>query len=53
MQYFVEITEDRRGCARDDLASVIANGQIDGCPMGDIERLWYCTIVATAGPHFP
>ena len=33
----------------DDLATVIANGQIDGCPMGDDERLWYYIIVATAG----
>jgi cytochrome P450 len=49
IQYFNEITEDRRACPRDDLASVIANGQVDGCPMGDIERLWYYIIVATAG----
>ena len=49
VQYFNELTQDRRACPRDDLASVIANGQIDGCPMGDIERLWYYIIVATAG----
>jgi cytochrome P450 len=49
IQYFNELTEDRRACPADDLASVIANGQIDGCPMGDIERLWYYIIVATAG----
>jgi cytochrome P450 len=49
VQYFNELTEDRRACPRDDLASVIANGEIDGCPMGDIERLWYYIIVATAG----
>ena len=49
VQYFGELTEDRRACPADDLASVIANGQIDGCPMGDIERLWYYIIVATAG----
>lgn len=47
--YFGEITEDRRANPRDDLASVIANGQVDGCPMGDIHRLWYYVIVATAG----
>jgi cytochrome P450 len=28
---------------------VIANGEIDGCPMGDAERIWYYIIVATAG----
>ncbi len=49
VQYFGELTEDRRACPMDDLASVIANGQVDGEPMGDIERLWYYIIVATAG----
>jgi cytochrome P450 len=49
IQYFNELTEDRRANPRDDLASVIANGQIDGCPLGDAERLWYYIIVATAG----
>jgi cytochrome P450 len=47
--YFGQITEDRQRCPTDDLASVIANGQPGGCPMGDIERLWYYIIVATAG----
>ena len=49
VQYFAGITEDRQACPRDDLASVIANGEVNGCPMGDIERLWYYIIVATAG----
>lgn len=49
IQYFNEITEDRRACPVDDLASVIANGEIDGCPMDDLHRLWYYIIVATAG----
>ncbi len=49
IQYFNELTADRQASPRDDLASVIANGQIDGCPMGDVERLWYYIIVATAG----
>lgn len=49
IQYFNELTADRRACPQDDLASVIANGQVDGCPMGDPERLWYFIIVATAG----
>jgi cytochrome P450 len=49
IQYFNEITTDRRACPTDDLASVIANGEIDGCPLGDVERLWYFIIVATAG----
>ncbi|MBA2281637.1 MAG: cytochrome P450 [Actinomycetota bacterium] len=49
VQYFNELTEDRRASPRDDLASVIANGEIDGCPMEDVPRLWYYIIVATAG----
>jgi len=49
IQYFNEITTDRQACPADDLATVIANGQIDGAPMGDVERLWYYIIVATAG----
>lgn len=49
IQYFNEITEDRRACPADDLASIIANGEVDGCPMSDEHRLWYYIIVATAG----
>lgn len=49
IQYFNEVTEDRRACPRDDLASIIANGEVDGCPMSDEHRLWYYIIVATAG----
>lgn len=49
IQYFNALTDDRRACPRDDLASVIANGEIDGCPIDDAERLWYFIIVATAG----
>ncbi len=49
IQYFNEITQDRRACPADDLASVIANGTIGEEPMGDVERLWYYIIVATAG----
>ncbi len=49
IQYFNEITEDRRACPADDLATVIANGRVAGEPMGDVERLWYYIIVATAG----
>src|SRR3546814_222480 len=52
VQYFNEITTDRRACPADDLASVIANGKIDGELMADQERLWYYIIVATAG-HDP
>ena len=49
INYFNEITDDRRQRPSDDLATLIANGQPGGCPMGDAERLWYYIIVATAG----
>ena len=47
--YFDELTALRRAEPTDDLATVIANGRIDGEPMGERERLWYYIIVATAG----
>ncbi|MDP1793454.1 MAG: cytochrome P450 [Acidimicrobiales bacterium] len=49
INYFNEVTADRQANPRDDLATVIANAQIDGVPIGDVERLWYYIIVATAG----
>jgi cytochrome P450 len=49
ISYFNDLTEDRRACPADDLATVIANGQVNGCPMDDEHRLWYFIIVATAG----
>lgn len=47
--YFAAVTADRRARPRDDLASVIANGMIDGRPIGEREALSYYVIVATAG----
>lgn len=47
--YFKELAADRQANPTDDLATVIANGTVDGQPMGDLERLWYYIIVATAG----
>ncbi|MCU4186811.1 cytochrome P450 [Acidiferrimicrobium sp. IK] len=49
IEYFNAITADRQQCPTEDLATVIANGQPGGCPMGEAERLWYYIIVATAG----
>ena len=49
IQFFAEVTQDRQACPTDDLASVIANGEIDGCPMDGEHQLWYYIIVATAG----
>jgi cytochrome P450 len=48
-QYFQSITAERRAKPGEDLASVIANGKVNGCPLGDIETASYYIIVATAG----
>jgi len=47
--YFQRMTADRRARPGDDLASVIANGQIDGAAIPDLETMGYYIIVATAG----
>ena len=47
--YFKAITDARKAHPGDDLASVIANGQIDGAPINDFEAMSYYVIVATAG----
>lgn len=47
--YFTDITKDRRANPKDDVASVIANGQIDGEPIGEFEAMSYYVIVAAAG----
>jgi cytochrome P450 len=48
-QYFMGVTADRRANPRDDLATLIANGRIDGEQMPDVETVSYYVIVATAG----
>ena len=48
-EYFSAMTEDRRANPRKDLASVIANGKIDGQPLGHLEAMSYYVIAATAG----
>jgi cytochrome P450 len=47
--YFETITADRRANPRDDLATLLANGEIDGAPLPPFERTGYYTIIATAG----
>jgi len=47
--YFQHLAEERRARPTDDLATVIANGEVGGCPMDRHATLWYFTIVATAG----
>jgi cytochrome P450 len=48
-QYFGAVIADRRANPRNDVASVIANGLIDGQPIPDREALSYFVITATAG----
>lgn len=48
-QYFTAITADRRQNPRDDVSTVIANGRIDGEPIGEFEAMSYYVIVAAAG----
>ncbi len=47
--YFRELSEARRKTPTDDLASVIANSQVNGQPISDLEAMSYYIIVATAG----
>jgi len=47
--YFAALSADRRANPRGDLASVIANSQIDGAPISELEAMSYYVIVATAG----
>lgn len=47
--YFAAIAEDRRINPRDDLATIIANGKIDGEPMPVREAAGYYIITASAG----
>jgi cytochrome P450 len=48
-QMFQPIIEDRRANPRDDLASLLANGRVNGEPMGPMETLGYYLITFTAG----
>jgi len=47
--YFGKVIADRRANPRNDVSTVIANGQIDGAPIPDREALSYFVITATAG----
>lgn len=47
--YFGALAADRRANPTDDLATVIANGKVGGCPLDPHAELWYFIIGATAG----
>lgn len=47
--YFGEVIQDRRANPRDDLSTVIAQGTVDGEPIGLLEAVSYYAISVTAG----
>ncbi|TAM13052.1 MAG: cytochrome P450 [Nevskiaceae bacterium] len=47
--YFLPRVLARRKCPMDDLTSVIANGEVDGCPINERNLVSYLVILATAG----
>jgi cytochrome P450 len=49
LQFFGKIIADRRANPSGDLAGVLANAEIDGARMGDLETLGYYLITFTAG----
>jgi cytochrome P450 len=49
MNYFTSLTDDRRTHPTGDLASVIANAEIAGEPLPDMDTLGHYLIIATAG----
>jgi cytochrome P450 len=49
IRYFTEMIDDRRRNPRDDLASIIANGEVNGAPLDFTQIVGYYLIIATAG----
>lgn len=49
LAYFGRLTAERQARPTEDLATLIANGKIDGDPMPDAQRLSFYMIIATAG----
>jgi cytochrome P450 len=47
--YFTGLAADRRAHPTEDLASVIANAQLDGSPLPDMDVMGFYLIIATAG----
>jgi cytochrome P450 len=47
--YFNDLAERRRASPTDDIVSVIANGQVNGAPLGAVELLSYYFLLVVAG----
>ncbi len=48
-EYFGALVDERRKHPRDDLATVIAQGQVDGVPIPPYETMSYFVLIVTAG----
>ncbi len=49
VNYFTGLASDRRAHPTEDLASVIANAELDGAPLPDMDVMGFYLIIATAG----
>jgi cytochrome P450 len=49
INYFTGLAADRRAHPTEDLASVIANAELDGAPLPDMDVMGFYLIIATAG----
>jgi cytochrome P450 len=47
--YFKQVVEDRKKNPSDDLATVLANAEVDGEPMNELDQMSYFIIAASAG----
>ena len=48
-EYYDGVIADRQACPRDDVASLIANGKVNGCPMEERAMISYLVIASSAG----
>jgi cholest-4-en-3-one 26-monooxygenase len=48
-QYFDAMSRERRAKPREDIVSVVANGQVDGQPLNPVELLSYYLLLVVAG----
>ena len=48
-EYYDKVIHERRACPRNDLATLIANGKVNGCPMDHRSMISYFVIASTAG----
>lgn len=49
LAYMAAMAQDRKSCPRDDLATVLANAEVNGAPMPELELISYYMAMMTAG----